>query len=377
MFFLKKIFEKYDLIILGTALMMTFLGMMCYYPFYKDSSFFSKQSISLVLSLIAYIVFSNISIKFYQRKRFVNLLYWLVFGLLLILFLVGSTFSGAKSWISLGFFAFQPTDLAKIVLILFLARYFSRKHLEINKIKHLIISALYMLGYFLLVFVQPDLGSALIIFGIWFFMILVFGVSKKYVFIFVSSLLLIAVLMYNFGLKDYQKKRVDVFIKPGTDILGSGYNIHQANIALGSGGLWGRGVGEGTQNRLEFVPESETDFIFSSYMEEWGFVGGVLYLILMMIFSFRILWFSYTARNNFESILSLGILIYFTTHFIFHLGINLDVLPVTGITLPFMSYGGSHLMIEFLSLGILNAIRKNNLKFNRNDMEKKEFEVIL
>ena len=151
-------------------------------------------------------------------------------------------------------------------------------------------------------------------------------------------------------------------------MLGAGYNIHQAHISIGSGGLFGKGISDGSQSHLEFLPESETDFIFSAFGEEWGFVGEVMFLLIFLIFAFRILQVAYFAKDNFESMLAIGILIYFSTHYIFHTGINLGILPVTGTTLPFMSFGGSHLLVEFISLGIINSIRRTGLKFNRNDI---------
>ena len=295
-------------------------------------------------------------------------LYILVIILFTVLAILGSVFSGAQSWFSLGIFAFQPTDFSKLVLVLLLAKFFSKRHIQINHFKNLIISALYMLIIFVFLLKQPDLGSALIIFIIWFSMIFLFGVKKKYIFYFITFLSVISIIMYFFVLHNYQKKRIDTFLHPENDLLGAGYNIHQAHISLGSGGVFGKGISEGTQSYLDFLPEYETDFIFSAFGEEWGLLGELMLIIIFLFFSLRILQIAYFARDNFETMLSLGILIYFSTHFIFHIGINLGLLPVTGTTFPFLSYGGSHLLVEFLSLGIINSIKRNNLDFNRNNV---------
>jgi len=373
-----SIFKKYDFVNLFLALSMTFLGMITFYHSFGDNQhLFFKQTISLAIALFLYFIFSNIDIRFYKNQKFINFIYFATLFLLFSLYIFGSVLSGAKSWINLGFFAFQPTDFAKLVLVLVLAKYFAKKHLEINKLRHLFFSGFYAFWIFLLILIQPDLGSALTILGIWFFMILIFGVSKKYVISFLLLGSVLAVLMYSFGLKPYQQERVKVFLGIKNDPLGSGYNINQANIALGSGQIFGKGIGEGTQNHLGYLPESETDFIISSFGEEWGFLGIILYLIIYLIFSLRILWIAYTARSNFESMLVIGILVYYTIHFIFHIGINLDIFPVTGVTLAFMSYGGSHLLVEFIGLGIINRVRNNSLLYNRNEITNREIEINL
>lgn len=189
-------------------------------------------------------------------------------GLLVAVLLVGATFSGATSWFSFGFFTFQPTDFVKITLVLLLAKYFFKRHVEISRIKHLFVSGVYAFAFVFLLILQPDLGSAIIVFFIWFGFVMVVGIPKKYIFGLLLSFFGAFFVLYNFFLMPYQVSRIDTFLNPYSDPLGSGYNIIQANIALGSGGWFGKGVLEGSQSRLSFLPESDTDFVFSAFGEE-------------------------------------------------------------------------------------------------------------
>lgn len=230
-------------------------------------------------------------------------------------------------------------------------------------------SGLYALVPFVLLATQPDFGSAMIIFFIWLGMILISGLPKKMLFYFFILLFFVILLLYNFVFANYQQQRIITFFNPTADTLGSGWNIAQSKIAIGSGGWLGKGIGEGTQSRLGFLPEAKTDFIFASFAEEWGFVGVIFLFIIYLFIALKIISIAMKGRTNFESLLALGILIYFLTHFTIHIGINLGLLPVTGTTLPFMSYGGSHLLIGFFALGIVSAIYKTNKNFNRKSLK--------
>jgi rod shape determining protein RodA len=207
---------------------------------------------------------------------------------------------------------------------------------------------------------QPDFGSAIILFGIWFGMIMVSGISKKHLGILFVIGFSIFALMWTFVFKDYQKARIKTFIDPLSDIRGAGYNAYQSTIAVGSGQLIGKGVGYGTQSRLLFLPEYETDFIFAAISEEWGFVGSLILIGLLFFIVIRILQHAYSMNSNFELLFAVGVAFYFMTHIIINIGMNIGIMPVTGVTLPFLSYGGSHLIIEFMSLGILMGMRGRN-----------------
>ena len=175
-------------------------------------------------------------------------------------------------------------------------------------------------------------------------------------------------MLWFFVFKPYQKDRILTFIHPFADIRGAGYNAYQSTIAVGSGEILGKGIGQGTQSKLHFLPEFQTDFIFASFAEEWGFVGTLILLGLYGVVIWRILAISYRGETNFEILYGLGIAIFFASHFLVHVGMNIGILPVTGITLPFMSYGGSHLLTEFMGLGILMSMRKYERVLHKDEM---------
>ena len=209
-----------------------------------------------------------------------------------------------------------------------------------------------------LVFLQPDFGSAIIICAIWLGMVAVSGISKKHLLIVFLTALLIFSIGWFFVLKPYQKDRVLTFFDPLRDPKGAGYNAMQSVIAVGSGEILGKGIGYGTQSRLEFLPEHQTDFIFASFAEEWGFLGVLVIFILWGIVIWRILKSAFNTQSNFERLFGIGLAIFLVSHALIHIGMNIGLLPVTGIPLPFMSYGGSNLVTVFAGLGILMAMRR-------------------
>jgi rod shape determining protein RodA len=338
----------------------------------NTDNFFQKQIIWLILSFLIFFVFSFIDFRPLKHTNMIVFLYVLFCSILLLLFILGTVVHGSKSWFDFGSFSFQPVDLMKLILVLILAKYFSRRHVEIRNIKHIFISGLYALIPFVLVLLQPDFGSALIIFFIWLGMVLVSGISKKHLlFVFLSGALVFTSLWF-FAFAPYQKDRVVNFLNPLADIHGSGYNSFQSTIAVGSGQILGKGLGFGTQSRLKFLPENQTDFIFAAFAEEWGFVGSLFLLLLFGLIIWRILHFASLGATNFEILFGMGFAIYLMGHIIINIGMNLGLMPVTGIPLPFMSYGGSHLIAEFMGLGILMGMNKYARSVNRDDL-KNEF----
>ncbi len=352
---IRKILESIDWLLVGSAVFVTFAGILTMNSFTAEEvgeGFFYRQIIWLCVALVVFFVASRIDWRFLRRTEVVAALFFATCGILLMLFAVPPT-NGARSWFNLGLFAFQPVDYVKIVLILLLSKYFSRRHIEIANIRHIIISGVYAFILFMLVFLQPDFGSAMILFAIWFGMILVSGISKKHL----LAVFLIGVSTFSglwfFVFQDYQKARITSFINPLADLHGAGYNAYQSTIAVGSGEILGKGVGYGSQSKLKFLPEYQTDFIFAAFSEEWGFVGDTVLFVLFGILFWRILDISQKGESNFEILFGLGVAILLLSHLIIHIGMNIGLLPVTGITMPLMSYGGSHLIAEFLVLGIL------------------------
>lgn len=341
-------------------------------PLEAGGTFFDKQVIWVLISFAVFFIFSFIDFRFLKRTDVLVYIFSFSSLILFMLLVLGNVSHGAKSWFNLGFFSFQPVDIMKIVLILILAKYFSRRHVEIHDIKHIFISGFYVLIPIFLVLFQPDLGSAMILFFIWLGMILVSGISKTHLFLVFLSGVIVFAGLWMFTFAPYQKARISNFINPLADIHGSGYNAFQSTIAVGSGETLGKGLGFGTQSRLKFLPEPQSDFIFAAFAEEWGFVGSMVLLLLYSLIIWRILVFASFGASNFEILFGMGIAIFFMSHILINIGMNLGLLPVTGIPLPFMSYGGSHLVSEFAGLGILMSMRKYGRSAHRDDF-KNEF----
>ena len=358
---------KIDWILFFSTLPILFAGVITMGSFGGKGSFAEKQLMWAGVSLAIFFIFSFIDFRFLRRTGVVVSLFLVGSTLLVSLFVLGSVFKGAKSWFSLGAVAFQPADLMKLFLILVLTKYFSRRHIEIANVRHIIVSGIYALIPFLLVAIQPDFGSAIMFFLIWFGMVFVSGISKKHIIAVFLIGLVSTGIMWNFVFHEYQKERILTFIHPLANIQGAGYNAFQATIAIGSGELLGRGIGYGTQSRLNFLPEFQTDFVFAAFAEEWGFIGVLILFLFYGIMLWRILQTSLLGETNFEVLFGLGIAIFFISHIIVNIGMNIGLLPVTGTPLPLMSYGGSHLITEFMGLGILMGMRKYSRAAHRDD----------
>lgn len=368
----KKENKGIDWILLLSTFPLLGAGLVTMNAFTGDSTYFYKQLSWICVSLIVFFILSFIDFRF-LRKTWVSVTLFLSScTVLVILFVVGQVVKGAVSWFKFGLLSFQPSDPIKLVIIIILAKYFSRRHIDIADFRHIFISGLYAFTIFALVLIQPDFGSAIIIFLVWFGMVLVSGLSKKHLMLLIATGMLVFVGLWNFGFKDYQKNRILNFVNPLGDIHGTGYNAYQSTIAVGSGQIWGKGVGYGTQSRLKFLPEFQTDFIFSAFAEEWGFVGVIILFTFFGIVMWRIISISMYGETNFEILFGSGLAILIIVHFFINIGMNIQLLPVTGTTLPFLSYGGTHLLTEFTGLGILMGMRRYRRIAHRDEI-KNEF----
>lgn len=357
-----------DWVLLSATFSIVFFGLITMNAFVGSNLFFEKQLISFAIAVIAFFLATQIDTDILKRTNVLVTLFIVMSVLLIILFGLGHIAKGAQSWFKVGTFAFQPADAMKLILVLILAKYFSRRHVEIAHFRHIIVSGVYALIPFILVLLQPDFGSAMIIFLIWFGMILVSGVSKKHLaFVFLAGLLVFGGLWVEV-FKPYQKARVMTFLNPLSDIRGTGYNAYQSTIAVGSGQITGKGVGYGTQSRLRFLPEYQTDFIFSAFAEEWGFVGVLIFFFLFALIIWRIITIALLGSTNFEILYGAGVAVFFIAHFTVNIGMTIGLLPVTGVTVPFMSFGGSHLLVEFVALGLLVSMKKNARITHRSEL---------
>ncbi len=317
-----------------------------------------RHGIHFITGVVVFFIISRLKIRAHFLGINAQFLYWIFIGLLILVLYFGLEVKGSRRWFDFYFFQFQPSEFFKIFFIIFLAQIFS--NYEHYKEKRTIF--LKVLGYtilpFILIFRQPDLGSAIVIFMISFVMIFHSEVPKKhilYFFIFVFLLLPAAWFM----LHDYQKDRIISFVKPSYDLSGTSYNITQATIAIGSGEMFGRGLGLGKQSRLYFLPEAQTDFAFSSFVEQFGFLGGFL-LILLFLFLFLSLFrkaYQYLNQKDrttkFYYFYVIGFTALLVSQVAVNIGMNLHLLPIAGITLPFVSYGGSSLLTLMIGLALL------------------------
>lgn len=361
-----------DWILFLTTLPLLAAGLVTMNSFTDTTHLFLRQLIWIVVAISIFFACSFVDFRF-LKKTWVSVTLFAISVLSLgALFVVGTVAKGASSWFNFGFFSVEPSDPIKLFLIIILAKYFSRRHIEIANIKHILVSGFYAFVVFILILVHPDFGSAIIVFLIWLGMVLVSGISKKHLALMACVGVLAFGGLWSFVFKDYQKNRIVNFIHPLADIHGTGYNAYQSAIAVGSGEIWGKGVGYGTQSRLKFLPEYQTDFIFAAFAEEWGFVGVVILFFLFAVLVWRIILSAMAGATNFEILYGAGVAIFFIVHIAVNVGMNIQLLPVTGTTLPFLSYGGTHLVTEFAALGILMGMRKYG-RVAHKDATKNEF----
>lgn len=296
-------------------------------------------------------------------SRLAGIAYGISLLLLILVDVAGQTALGAQRWIDIGFFRFQPSEMVKIVLIIVLAKLLSENYDRLEQPKHLLQSILLTALPVGLVLTQPDLGTALVLMAIWFMMILVSPIPKGYVLaLFVTGLLLLPVGMHF--LQPYQRDRLTVFINPAADPLGRGFNVVQASIAVGSGQMFGRGLAAGSQSQLNFLPSQHTDFIFAVLAEKLGFVGASLILALFTLLISRMIIIAYRSRDRFGMFIAVGVATMFMFHVLVNVGMNMGIMPVTGIPLPFISYGGTSLIVALGAIGLVESIAVRHKKIS-------------
>lgn len=287
-----------------------------------------------------------------------NFFYWLFIFLLIITFIIGIEVKGSRRWIDLYFFNFQPSEFFKIFFILFLADFFTKHRQNIKDFSIFLKSLGYLILPLLIIFKQPDLGNAMVLFFIYVIVVLFSGTPKKYLLSSFLTLLLIIPIGWP-ALKDYQRNRITSFLNPEIDQQGINYNMAQAIITVGSGKFLGRGLGYGTQSKLFFLPENHTDFAFSSLVEQFGFLGGICILVLYFVIStglikkLALLFQSTDEDILFKRLFMLGFFAYFVFQVFINIGMNLGLLPITGVALPLISYGGSSLVSFMLGLALI------------------------
>lgn len=364
---------------------------------------FEKQIVWGIFSLIVFFIVYSLPTNVFKPISLPTYLFTLL--LLLIVVAIGRQISGSKSWLTFGIIGFQPSELAKITTIFAMATFLSRNNSDIDSFKDIILSIAIGIIPVLFILMQPDLGTAIVFFGMILTLIFWKGISTFSLFVVLSPAFVAVSSLFGFfyflfalaatvvvlffykkdlffsgsifalnlasgfftdyvykALSPHQQKRILAFVDPSSDPLGSGYNSIQAKVAIGSGGLFGKGFLSGNQTQLQFIPEQWTDFIYCVIGEEFGFIGSLITLILFIYLFIKILKLAHNTKDEFLSLVAIGILSVFFIHFLINLGMVVGIMPVIGIPLPFVSYGGSSLLVNMTMLGVLANIyrtRKN------------------
>jgi len=402
-----KLSDKFDFGIFIPAFLLIVIGLTAIY-----SSTFNHPTMSgnfnrqLIFSIAAIIIFFiTYSLPTNSFRMMTTPIYLFSLLLLVVVVVIGRKVSGAKSWLDLGPFGFQPSEFAKIGTVLAMSAFLSRKNTDIDSFKDILLSLGIGIIPVMLILLEPDMGTAMVFFGAILILIFWKGISLFGIFIvlspgfvaiaalfgfyyFLASLILVLIVLILFrkdiffsgsifalnlaagfftdylynALSPHQQKRIQSFIDPNTDPLGAGYNTIQAKVAIGSGGLFGKGFLHGNQTQLQYIPEQWTDFIYCVIGEEFGFIGSIIVLILFLYLFLRILKIASTTKDEFLSLAIIGILSVYIIHYLINIGMVIGILPVIGIPLPFVSYGGSSLLVNMFMLGIIANIyrtRKN------------------
>lgn len=351
------IIKNFDLPLLFVSGLLLILGVTLQYTSSLSNptmSIFWRQLTFASVGAVVLVCMANYN--YHTLARVNRGTYIILIVLLLFVLLFGREIRGSARWINLGFFQLQPAELAKLVVIIGLARWFYLFRGEINAWRNVIITFLLAAVPAGLVLVEPDLGSALVILAVWFGILLVSPISKKRLIVLAFCGILAAGAVWQFALHDYQRNRLETFLDPNLDPKGTGYNVRQALISVGSGQLFGRGLGRGLQSQLRFLPERQTDFIFATAAEEIGFIGSAVVVALYALLMSRILVIAGRARDDLGKYLSYGVFFLFFFQALINIAMNIGMAPVTGIPLPLLSYGGSSLLVTMLALGLMHNI---------------------
>lgn len=354
---LRDILRRGDLVFMGSALLLSALSLLLLAtgsPERLANPFLLRQSVSLTIAIGVFLLVSRTHYSF--LRSVIPFLYVLLIVLLLIV-LQQQAIRGAASWLVVGTLRLQPSELAKVILAIVLAKVFSERRAPRLDLRTLLLSVVYAGIPIGLVLIQPDFGTASLLFFLWAGMVACAGLTRRHALVLAGCAVIVAVIGWSFVLKDYQRDRLQTFLRPNADPLGSGYTVIQSMTSLGSGGLFGRGLGYGPQSRLNFLPEHRTDFIFARIGEELGFVGVAGVLTLYGVILLRMLRAAEQTSDTFGRFLAVGAFFVLLVGLLVNAGMNLGVLPVTGVPLPLVSYGGSSLVAMCILLGAVQSIR--------------------
>jgi rod shape determining protein RodA len=364
---LKLYLKNFDWLIFAAIMLLSIFGLIEIYSIALGQGAlnllnFKKQVFFISFGTILFFVFSLLDSHLW--KSYSKYIYLAGIVVLISVLLFGQTIRGTKGWFSIFGLGLQPVEFIKIVLLMFLSSFFSSVTKQIKPFKYLIFSGLTTMVFVVLVLLQPDFGSALILLALWLIIIALAGFNRKYFVIIGIIAIISSALFWAFFFQDYQKERVMTLLNPSANSLEQGYNSAQAVIAVGSGRLIGQGVGFGSQSQLKFLPEAQNDFIFAVVAEELGFLGVALILSFYLVLFFRIMLAVKKINNDFGIFFVLGGAGLIFIQMFINIGMNIGVVPVVGISLPFVSYGGSSILAHFVLLGIIeNIIIKSKINY--------------
>ncbi len=351
---------KLDFIFLSAAGLILLAGLSTLYSISVTGgeNILSRQLVALLLGGVLFLAAAFFDYR--MLASYARSIYVLALLLLAYVLFFAAPIRGVQGWLSIAGFNFQPVELAKIALILILAKFFAMKKGEVKSGKVLLHSAILMILPVALVIGQPDLGSAVLLFAAWFCLLFFSPVRFSHIVILFLIFIMVASAGWYGFLADYQKERFLTFLDPGADPQGSGYNVRQSVIAVGSGQIWGRGLGKGFQSHLKFLPEKHTDFIFASFAEEMGFLGAFLLIVAFGILFWRIVRTALRSPDSLGMYLCLGVAALIAVQVFINIGMNIGLMPVTGITLPMVSYGGSSLIMTMFLLGLVQSVYRRS-----------------
>jgi rod shape determining protein RodA len=364
----RRLIQNFDLRVVLTAFLLAGIGVLSIYSATAAATAAHPLKEHLYLRQVTWVVVGagllgvTVAVSYRTAGRFAYLLYALAVLSLLLVPLFGRVGLGAQRWIKIGFVAFQPSEVAKLALVLCLARYFEDRKERVGTPRTMGGAALLTLLPAVLVVRQPDLGTALILLAVGFSMMLLVGLRLRLAVPVGLGLLALAPIVWTF-LKSYQKRRLLVFLNPNLDPLGAGYHVAQSKIAVGSGELWGKGFMAATQSQLNFLPENHTDFIFAVLAEQWGFVGSVVVLVLFYVLLTRGLEISMEAKDLLGSLMAFGLTAAIGLQALVNIGMVVGIMPVVGIPLPLLSYGGSSMVMTLAAIGLLVNVRMRRFMY--------------
>lgn len=353
-------FHEIDSLLFATIVAVLFLSVVNIYGIDGGGGiFFKKQIILVLVGMGLMIVMSLFNYRYLKNYSLPVLLFYSIIVGLLALALTSHAIRGSRAWIILGQFRIEPSELMKLAFIVIMAKYFSQRHIHIRQLRHIIISGIYLVLPLVIIFIQPDFGSGMLLILTWVGILLTVGINRKHLAVLATLGIICMVVAWMFVLKPYQKERVMAFIDPQHDPTGIGYNIIQSQIALGSGNWFGVGLGNGTQSTLGFLPEAHNDFAFAAFGEQFGVVGIGVLMALMAYIIMRILSVGRRSDNNFGKIFCVGFALMIMMHVFVNASVNIGMLPVMGIPFSFLSYGGSHLLSVLIGVGIVQSIHRS------------------